>query len=317
MLFSPRIWRAFGFGALLALWSWRGATGKPAEISLEQLVPDPDALEAVDATPVRFFNADNLYELIDGQATAFLTMGFVRMAARDYRLKGDQPGEGPTLSVRVYDMGTPLRAFGAFTQLLAPDSRPANVGAGGAIGRAGLTLYQDRFYLTLGPPEGRTLPLREPALLAAGKAAAAKLPGRALPPRELDLLPRRYRQPRTEGFLLADALGLSFLHDTLTAAYHLPGHTRPVKLLLSRMADPNEAQTAMSKLTALLQEPRPLRPTLGEASYEGSHAYFGRLYCFRQGRYLAALPGVEERAPALQLLRDALATLRAGSKRVP
>lgn len=57
--------------------------------------------------PVRTYTRETLYEYVNGHAEFFIGAGFASLAAADY-------GEG--LTVDLYDMGTPLNAFGTLME---------------------------------------------------------------------------------------------------------------------------------------------------------------------------------------------------------
>jgi len=90
---------------------------------------------------VEVFDAENIYDLVDGQAEAFFAYGFEQVMVRGYENQ-----EGTVLSVEIWQLASPSDAFGLFTASIS--GIPADVGNDGDAdpGRR-LAWWQDRYYV--------------------------------------------------------------------------------------------------------------------------------------------------------------------------
>ena len=157
------------------------------------------------------FDADNLWEYINGAAELFLEYDVQTCRTADLS-SGDL-----TVTVDLYDMGTPLNAFGIFVR-----ERPA---AGAPLPDATeavvsppyqALLLKDAMYVKLNAIEGE---LSETAGRELLEALAATLPGQTAYPAQLELLPQNGKVAGSEGYKREGFLGLTELTHCLYAEY--------------------------------------------------------------------------------------------------
>jgi hypothetical protein len=128
----------------------------------------------------RQFDAENLYDLVDGQADAFFAYAFEQVATRDY---GDAGGRA--LRVEIWQLETPASAYGLFTTHRAGTPVPYGNEGDADPGRR-LDFWQDRYMV-------RLLALQElpdAELHAFAGLVAGALPAGGEPPPLLDRLPQ-------------------------------------------------------------------------------------------------------------------------------
>ena len=160
---------------------------------------------------VKVYTPDNLWEYIDGAAESYLSYGF--QALRFCDLSGD----GLTVTVHVYDMGSRLNAFGIY-DMERPDGTPRlAVGAEAVV----LPPYQclllkDRYYVKIDAFEGEITEAVGKQLL---EAVAEALPGADGFPEALVWLPVEGKVPDSEGFVKEGYLGLTDLRNCVHADY--------------------------------------------------------------------------------------------------
>jgi hypothetical protein len=167
------------------------------------------------AGEVLTFGRGELWEYIDGAADAFLAYGFREVRVRDLS-SGDI-----TVSVAVYDMGTPLNAFGMYRSE-RPGGEPA-VAAGAeatVLAPDQCLLLKDAYYVKVDVLDGR---LSADAGESLVRAIAAALPGRDGLPASLAVLPAAGRVAGSEGYARESFLGLSDLKGCLHATYRDEG----------------------------------------------------------------------------------------------
>ena len=174
---------------------------------------------------VRTFSADNLWEYINGAAELYVAYDVQTCHTADIR-SGDLE-----VTVDLYDMGTPLNAFGVFSRertgqhMSVPGATVATVAPPYLA-----LLVKGSTYAKINVLEGELTEQNGQALL---EALAAQLPAGAALPEELGRLPLDGRIANTEGFQREGYLGLTELTDCVYAEYAEDGETWTGFVLLS------------------------------------------------------------------------------------
>jgi len=160
---------------------------------------------------VQLWNAENLWEYINGAAELFL----------DYEVKtchvADLTADDVTVTVEIYDMGTPLNAFGIF-ELESSGRGEEFPGAVEALVSPPwqALLTKGTNYIKVNTFTGELTEASGRSLL---ERIAEALPGQAGYPSAFDLLPRSGRVEGSEGYQAQGFLGLSDLKQCLHADY--------------------------------------------------------------------------------------------------
>jgi len=89
------------------------------------------------------FNADNLYEKIDGRAESFIQYGVKGMAYAFYHPAGDSSNE---LQLYVFEMADPLKALGKFGSEKPDEFKVVAIGSEGYTTAGSTLFYSGRFY---------------------------------------------------------------------------------------------------------------------------------------------------------------------------
>jgi hypothetical protein len=89
------------------------------------------------------FNADNLYEKIDGRAESFIQYGVKGMAYAFYHPTGDSSNE---LQLYIFEMADQLKALGKYGSEKPEEFTPAAVGTEGYTSAGSLLFYAGRYY---------------------------------------------------------------------------------------------------------------------------------------------------------------------------
>lgn len=94
---------------------------------------------------VRVIRGQDLFQLIDGAGEKYLAYGFRELARTDYRKAGTEL----VVTAEVYDMGSPLGAYGQYSMLLSDGRDPATMesqavqqGGGGFLGTSQLVFWK-------------------------------------------------------------------------------------------------------------------------------------------------------------------------------
>jgi hypothetical protein len=169
---------------------------------------------------VRVFDRENLFEHIDGEAELYLPYGFRMLAAAVYV---NRKNHDDAVTVDVYEMGSPLDAFGIYSNYRREDHVPAGIGPGllteGFISPTQLMFYKDVYFVRIQASGGADL-FRD-ALLNCGRTVARKIPPSSEPGRRPPILEALHVPgiiPGSERYIAQSLLGYEFFRRGLTAA---------------------------------------------------------------------------------------------------
>jgi hypothetical protein len=164
---------------------------------------------------VLIYDADNLWEYINGAAELFVSYGVQSCRTTDLT-SGDL-----TVTVDLYDMGTPLNAYGVFEREASGES----VQVSEAVAALVSPPYQA--LLVRGSTYAKGNTFEGELTLAAGQdlleALASSLDGQTSLPSELQLLPSGGKVAGTEAYQAEAFLGLTELTDCVFAEYAAEG----------------------------------------------------------------------------------------------
>jgi hypothetical protein len=204
------------------------------------------------------FNADNLYEKIDGRAESFLQYGVKGMAYAFYHPTGDPSNE---LQLYIFEMADSLKALGKYGSEKPEEFQPVAVGDQGYTTAGSLLFYAGKYYTQIvstaddpkfaafaldlakrvaarqKPGGGGAAATPPPAVASANDTPAAKAVETATPAAEakpaaaeltpatlFGLLPAKGRDGEPK-YVAQDAFGYSFLSDVFMADYKDGGVT--------------------------------------------------------------------------------------------
>lgn len=274
---------------------------------------------------IETFNAENLYEKIDGRAESFLQYGVKGMAYTFYHPAGDPSDE---LQLYVYEMESPLKALGKYGSekpdevKLIPVGDEGYTAAGSTLFHAGK--YYNQIVSTRDDPKFAAFALDlarrvaakqkpEPAAADHGKpapepkpeekpkpeAVPATAPTAAVTPATyFALLPPGNKQGDNK-YVAQDVFGYSFLSDVFMADYKegdatWQGFLRPYK-------DDDEAKAMLAKYQeSVKQDGAEIKPLQADGADEMIVSSNIGLFdvIFRKGNTLAGANGATSLKPA-------------------
>lgn len=191
---------------------------------------------------IQTFDSETLYDYINGAADAYLSYGFEQLRVRDLT-----SGE-LTVTVSIYDMATPLNAFGIYRTEVPASEGALDVGAEARLAPPYQAfLLKDRYYVKVDALEGDFDEAAAEGLL---RSIADALPGDPGFPPALDILPEDGRVSGSVAFTKEGLLGLSELKECVHATYEvadagttfvgfvmLPGDGETVGTVWDRLAE--------------------------------------------------------------------------------
>jgi hypothetical protein len=255
----------------------------------------------------RAYTPANLYEYIDGNADLFLSYGFADLSVGDYT---PVKGEG-WISVDVYNMGTPLQAFGIFGAEKPVDVEPAAVGAQGYASEGLIAFWKGPYYVKVSLVEGED----KDAAKRLAEVAADRISAEPTMPAELARLPAEKRVPGSERYVKSGALGHKFLVEVVSADYKLDGSTGA--LYIADLGTPEKAAARMAKLREFEASTHAEVASItgvGDDGFAVRDPYYGEMVVARTDRFMAI--GVSEKAKrkaVRELVTAGLASARAAT----
>jgi hypothetical protein len=199
------------------------AKGGPLEIKLDGLKPMSDT---------EFYNADNLFEKIDGRAPAYLNFNFQNLRCRSFSITGTA---GSFVDVYEYRFDTPVNAFGMFSLERDPKGEPLAFAPDGYASGMGFFFRQGPRYIQVmaSDQNAKTLGLAK---------AIAEDRAKNLPADDTGLDARRHLpvtglDPASVQFVQENAQGQAFLKNVFQANYDFAGKKLPFFLMVATPAD--------------------------------------------------------------------------------
>ena len=218
------------------------AQSRQGSPELSALVPKPGGWAPTE--PLRSYFPDDLFEYIDGAAESYLSYDFRELVVADL----EKTGAAATLTLEIYDMGTPLNAFGIYAAERYPDNAAVPVGVLGYFEGEALNFLAGRFYvkmLAFGLGEGTEAFLREVGLKV---ASGIKPPGGL--PELVQRFPKDGLVARSEKYVKKNFMGYEFLRDGYVAAYK--AGDKEIEGFFIDGRSEKEAEEIRSKLLAAL-----------------------------------------------------------------
>jgi hypothetical protein len=242
----------------------------------------------------RTFDADNLFEYMDGNAEGYVIYDFVRM--HGVTCKKD----GVTLVFDVSEMAGGEFAYGIFMANRDPNRPVEKIGTAGQIMPRRGVFCKDKYYVEIAAnPEGDHTEILRQFL----RAMEARIPGEAKLPDLLTWFPREGLDEATLRLVPQSVLGLSLLKRGYVGQYPYG------RMFIVTEASPESAAEVLKKANARMGETaKPV--AVGDEGFQATDKYLGRLCFFRKGRYVAGIAGVPESD-------DPVARAKALASRIP
>jgi hypothetical protein len=230
----------------------------------------------------RSFDAENLFEYMNGNAEGYIIYGFQAMRGVTCK-KGEI-----TFVVDISDMRDADSAYGIFTANRDARQPAYKIGMGGQIVPRRAIFAKGRYYLEIAAnPEGdHSAALRE-WVAALDKTVEG---GTSLPPALAWLPVERQQSVR---LVPESVLGIRLLKRGYVAQYDFG------KGFLVLEESPESAGGVMQKLRARFGETAPAK--IAEDGFTATDNYLGKLCVFRKGRYIGGYSITGEGASALEL----------------
>ncbi len=243
------------------------------------------------AGPPRAYEADNLFEYMDGNAEGYLIYRFVRMNGVNCQSGAD------TIVFDVSEMADPESAYGMYTANRDPRRPFTKLGMGGQIGPRKAVFAKGKYYVEV------SISSEKPETLRAFATAIEKqISGRTDVPEMISWFPKEKLAPESVRLVPESVLGMRLLRRGYIAQYEAG------KAFLVPEESPDSAAGVMKKLAARIGDVKPV--SVGDEAFQANDKYLGRLCFFRKGRYLGGFANLPENGDAAGLAAKLAASIR-------
>jgi hypothetical protein len=233
---------------------------------------------------IRWYDADDLHEYLDGAAETYLDAGFMRLAQGEWRAAG---AKGPGyVELDLYDMGSPAGALDALADDRSPRADYLNMGDEALRTDAGLELRVGRYFvrLTARKEIGQQQDLVRVLAAAVTQAVPPGPPDAAL----VEPLPAANLLPHTANYYTHGFLGHDFLQRVRAATYEARG--KRVELFVMDPETVGETEHVMEQWRAALP-PAPIGAAIEMDTLNWDQPYVGHVQVIRKGRWVAGAVG--------------------------
>jgi hypothetical protein len=193
--------------------------GEPLEISLTGTKPMGDT---------EFYNADNLYEKIDGRAPAYQSFNVVGLRCRSFSVTA---APGSYVDVYEYRFDTPVDAFGMFSQERDPKGQPLDIVADGYAAEMGCFFRQGAVYVQIIASDTKPETLAKAKSIGDIRAKDLPVDDKGLAGRKK--LPADGMMADSVAYVPENAQGQSALKEVFQAKYKFDGAEIPFFVMVA------------------------------------------------------------------------------------
>lgn len=197
------------------------------------------------------FNAENLFEKIDGRAESFIQYDVRGMAYTYFHPTGDDSNE---LQLYIFEMANDLKALGKYGSEKPEETKPVEVGTEGYSASGSLLFRTGKYYTqivsTKDDPKFNEFALKIAKRVAAAQGSGSAAEGAkgssemAGPDAIFAMLPKDQGKANPK-YVAQDVFGYAFLSDVFMADYQAGGSTW--QGFLRPYASPDEAKAMYEK----------------------------------------------------------------------
>ena len=252
-----------------------------AKNKLAALLPNSPGFSGRPVGQPKFYSPADLYRYLDGGADAYAGYGLVQLVHREFK-------DGTVdLTVDIYDMGDPLRAFGIYSAERAPDYLFIPIGTEGYADLGSLDFLQGNYYVKLQAfgDNDKTPPVLE----SAARSIVSRIGEVGEVPQPVPWFPAGAQVAHSQKYIVKSPMGLDDLAPATTVLYRFGDKTTTV--LASRASTPGEAVSRLAKLKqhfAGLGRVTALESLPGEV-WRTSNESDGEMLFFARGSYVVVV----------------------------
>ena len=243
--------------------------------------------------PLRSYDAENLFEYMNGNAEGYLVYQFVSMKGVSCQCAEDN------ILIDISEMADPEFAFGIFSANRDRRQAIEKIGMGGQVLPRRATFAKGKYYVELAASPEKD---HSQALRAFVAALERNLEGRSDPPEVVSWFPKRGLALDSVRLVPESVLGLRILKRGYVGQYDFG------KGFLVLESSAEEASQIMGKLRDRIGQTVPAK--IGDEAFTGTDKYLDGVCVFRKGKVLAGFSN-------LQPSRDVTAEATSFANQIP
>lgn len=252
----------------------------------------------------RFFQAENLWELINGAAEGYLVYGFQEMVTSVFIDKSSQK----EAVVEIYQMKDNKNGFGIYSSERYPDYTFLETGTQGYEGNMIFNFWKDKYYIKLLGFDGT--PEEQEFMRNISKIIDSKIQAEKKVPEFIAYFPQTRLIKNSEKYIPKDFLGHTFLSNSFIADYAIDDSE--AKYFFIDCPDEQTAQTSYNKYKEFIQSTGKVISSLpkpGDEGFVGKDSYYGTITILRKGTVITGALGVPNKSTGINLIKEALKNL--------
>ena len=235
---------------------------------------------------------ENLWDIINGAADAYLTYDFQKLYTAEYSNDNDR-----LIRVYIFEHSSPVNAFGIYSQERSNDYEFTDTGAQGFKSAESFYFITGPYYVQI---TGNSAETREEIEQLANLINDHLKQNNRLPP-ELNLFPEEGKIKYSEKYISTSFLGYSFLRSAFVSTYLKGEETFQIFII-----SPDDEQQTVKILNEYLDLAKFPENKRGQAEYTIEDPYNGQVYLYKTGKYLCGILGTDKETSEnyLNLLKE-------------
>ncbi len=273
------------------------------EILLHLLPKKTEIPELKGSSVPEFYQPQNLFDYMNGQADAYLDYGFKLLITREYTTATRE-----IVTLEIYRMEGPHHAFGIFAAERTPEDKAVSIGVEGFLGANILAFWKGPYYCRL--LFHRMSPDLDPLVRRAASHISDKIAGSYSVPEMFSFFPSQFRVQGSERYIPRNFLGQQYLKNGYRADFVTGGRTYQVFLLQA-----GSEREALESYRRLQEFYRAENETLSPMKKERPAMVRVRgerdKFLFQYGPFLGGVLDEEDPKAAEQAIHDMVEKLKA------
>jgi hypothetical protein len=248
---------------------------------------------------VMHFTPKTLYQQINGRAEYYIAYNVVGLTFASLDNEADSD---ISLNISIFDMGSPINAFGAFSGERSNEFQSLDLGREAYVTDANYYIWHGQYYIQIMALD--TLKVLKTVGADIAKKLTIVLEDSREPVWGLTMLPEANRVPHSIQYFAVDAMGLDFMRNTFIAKYRI-GET-VLSAFLSKDISSESAQRTLNNFTIHAKQYGSGSCLISRDNIQLLSCDMGGSYdvIFQKDSFIAGVTGIENENMAIQAAID-------------
>lgn len=251
------------------------------EAELKSLLPEISGWEMVEDP--QFYFPESLFEYINGAAEIYISYDFQRLAVAQYE---SETGNS-NVSLEIYEMGSPVTAFGIYSAERYPDNQYVDIGAQGYMEEGTLNFLSGPYYVKMlcfdCGDEWNDYLKNFAERIESNIGADTGFP--AL----VKAFPEEHLVANSQKFILKNFMGYSYLHNGYQADYEFNGNE-----FAAFIVQGEDELDAKQMLEQYLESKKDQKTEKADYGYHIKDRYYNNIYLARAGVFLCGVMKIQD-----------------------